>query len=308
VTSEQLPVTQESNNKLFSQTLIMTQTVGVVLPPPFPDHSQLPESDGTFVKNFQEHPQSILLTDSIGSVLQRIHPNGEYAIGQDCGIYWRETEPPENGAEAPDWFYVPGVPSLLDGKIRRSYVLWREYVAPLIAMEFASGSGKEERDKTPLAYREEGKVTKPGKFWVYEQIIRIFYYAIYEIKTGLLEVYRLMGANYEKMEANERGHYPIEPLGVELGLWQETYQNKTQLWLRWWDREENLLLIGKEEAEVERARAEKAEQALAEVEGMRINAIDRLLKLGLTLEQIAEVLSLSKEEVRERLETYNNEK
>ncbi|MBD2134709.1 Uma2 family endonuclease, partial [Sphaerospermopsis sp. FACHB-1094] len=27
-----------------------------------PDHTQLPESDGTFVKNFQEHPQSILLT------------------------------------------------------------------------------------------------------------------------------------------------------------------------------------------------------------------------------------------------------
>jgi hypothetical protein len=25
-----------------------------------PDHTELPESDGTFVKNFQEHPQSIL--------------------------------------------------------------------------------------------------------------------------------------------------------------------------------------------------------------------------------------------------------
>jgi hypothetical protein len=32
---------------------------------PFPDHTQLPESDGTFVKNFQEHPQSLLLTDTI---------------------------------------------------------------------------------------------------------------------------------------------------------------------------------------------------------------------------------------------------
>ena len=27
-----------------------------------PDHKQLPDSDGTFVKNFQEHPQSIVLT------------------------------------------------------------------------------------------------------------------------------------------------------------------------------------------------------------------------------------------------------
>jgi Uma2 family endonuclease len=117
----------------------------VALPPPFPDHTQLPESDGTFVKNFQEHPQSIILTDSITPVLQRQHPDGQYCIGQDCGIYWRETSPPEKGAVAPDWFYVPGVPPLLDGKIRRSYVFWREYVPPLIAIELASGNGSEER-------------------------------------------------------------------------------------------------------------------------------------------------------------------
>ena len=35
-----------------------------------PDHTQLPESDGTFVKNFQEHPQSVLLTSSILPVLK----------------------------------------------------------------------------------------------------------------------------------------------------------------------------------------------------------------------------------------------
>ncbi|MFN9536195.1 MAG: Uma2 family endonuclease, partial [Pseudanabaena sp.] len=74
-----------------------------------PDHKQLPESDGTFVKNFQEHPQSILLTDSIEPILRKAHTDGQYAIGQDSGIYWRMTEPPEKGAEAPDWFYVPNV-------------------------------------------------------------------------------------------------------------------------------------------------------------------------------------------------------
>ncbi|MGB5971197.1 MAG: hypothetical protein WA865_21005 [Spirulinaceae cyanobacterium] len=112
----------------------MTQSLEpTILPPPFPDHTQLPDSDDNFVKNFQEHPQSILLTDSVGPVLQRIHPDGEYTIAQDCGIYWRQTEPPEKGAEAPDWFYVPGVPPLLNGEIRRSYVLWREHLAPMIA-------------------------------------------------------------------------------------------------------------------------------------------------------------------------------
>lgn len=114
-----------------------------------PDHTQLPESDGTFVKNFQEHHQSILLTDSIKPILDKIHPDGQYAIGQDCGIYWRLTEPYLRGAEAPDWYYVPEVSPLLNGEVRRSYVLWQEYIAPLIVLEFVSGNGAEERDKTP---------------------------------------------------------------------------------------------------------------------------------------------------------------
>lgn len=246
------------------------------LPPQFPDHTQLPESDGTFGKNFQEHPQSIILTDSIASVLQRLHPDGQYCIGQDCGIYWRETDPPEKGAEAPDWFYVPSVPPRLDGKIRRSYVLWREYIPPLIAIELASGNGEEERDRTPLSRAGEREGTKPGKFWVYERVIRIPYYCIYEINNGKLEVYHLIDFSYQKMQPNERGHYPIPPLGVELGLWQGSYlNNPEQLWLRWWDLDGNLLLVGKEEAERERQRAEEAERKAAQLaERLRAMGID----------------------------------
>jgi hypothetical protein len=86
----------------MTEALTQNRLAPTELPPPFPDHTQLPESDGSFVKNFQEHPQSLILTDSLGTTLERIHPDGQYAIGQDCGIYWRETEPPERGAEAPD--------------------------------------------------------------------------------------------------------------------------------------------------------------------------------------------------------------
>lgn len=222
----------------------------VALPPPFPDHTQLPESDGTFVKNFQEHPQSLILTDSLGPVLQRLHPDGQYCIGQDCGIYWRETDPPEKGAKAPDWFYVPNVPPKLDGQIRRSYVLWREFFTPMIALEFASGNGEEERDKTPYE----------GKLWVYERVMRIPYYGIYEIRNAKLEVYHFVDGFYQQLTPNERGHYSIAPLEVELGLLQTTYQNQDFLWLRWWDLQGNLLLIGEERAEQERQRAEQERQ------------------------------------------------
>jgi Uma2 family endonuclease len=235
--------------------------------PAFLNHTQLPDEDGTFVKNFQEHPQSIILTDSIEPIVERLHPDGQYAIGQDCGIYWRETDPPERGAEAPDWFYVPNVPATLDG-FRRSYVLWPEHMAPFIALEFASGNGEFERDRTPLSVAADGTTTKPGKFWVYERIIRIPYYGIYEMRTGNLEVYHLIDFVYRRMEPNERGHYPIPVLDVELGLWQGSYQNQELLWLRWWDSQGNLLLTGSEQVEIERALVEQ-ERERAEQERER---------------------------------------
>jgi Uma2 family endonuclease len=252
------------------------------IPPQFPDHTQLPESDGTFVKNFQEHPQSIIITDSIIETLENLHPDGQYCIGQDCGIYWRETEPPEKGAVAPDWFYVPDVPPRLDGKIRRSYVLWREYIPPLIAIELASGNGDEERDTTPLPATGLREGVKPGKFWVYERIIRIPYYAIYEVNNGKLEVYHLVDFSYQKIQPNERGHYPILPLGVELGLWPGSFlNNPEQLWLRWWDLEGNLLLVGKEEAELQKQRAEQERQRAEQAEHKAAQLAERLRAMGI---------------------------
>jgi len=243
-----------------------------------PDHTQLPESDGTFVKNFQEHPQSLLLTDSIQPVLERHHPDGQYAIGQDSGIYWRLTDPPERGAEAPDWFYVPNVPPALDGKMRRSYVLWQEYVAPLIVLEFVSGSGAEERDRTPPS---QGQV---GKFWVYEQAIRVPYYGIYEVEKAQIEVYHLVDTAYQRMTLNDRGHYPIAPLGVELGIWQGRYQNVELPWLRWWDAEGQLLLTGDERAEQEQRRAD-LERQRADLEQQKRQQLTEQLR-SLTPDQL----------------------
>jgi Uma2 family endonuclease len=270
----------------------MSETlVDIAIPPHFPDHTQLPESDGTFVKNFLEHPQSIILTDSIIETLQNLYPDGQYCIGQDCGIYWRQADPPEKGSVAPDWFFVPGVPPRLEGKYRRSYVLWREHTPPLIAIELASDNGDEERDTTPLSSLGLWEDRKPGNFWVYEQIIRIPYYAIYEINQDKLDVYCLSNFSYQKIQPNERGHYPIPPLGVELGLWQGSYlNNPEQLWLRWWDSTGNLLLVGREEAHLAEQRTAQAEYETVQAKNETIQAERKAAQAERKAAQLAERL------------------
>ncbi|MGH2415139.1 MAG: Uma2 family endonuclease, partial [Microcystaceae cyanobacterium] len=137
--------------------------------------------------------------------------------------------------------------------------------APLIVLEFVSGDGKEERDNTPYQ----------GKFWIYEQVIRPAFYGIYEVKKASVEVYRWVAGRYEQINPNERGHYPIAPMGVELGIWQGYYLNAELPWLRWLDEVGNLLLTGEERALRERQRAEKAEQENARLrEQLRALGVD----------------------------------
>jgi Uma2 family endonuclease len=246
------------------------------IPTSLPDHRQLPESDGTFVKNFQEHPQSILLTDSIQSVLQRLHPDGQYCIGQDSGIYWRLIDPPEKGAEAPDWFYVPNVPPSLNGEMRRSYVLWQEYIPPLIVLEFVSGDGSAERDRTPWT----------GKFWVYEQVIRPAFYGIYDVSKASVEVYTLLSGTYQRLQPNQRGHFVIPALGVELGIWQGTYQNVDLPWLRWWNVDGELLLMGDERAQIADERAQIADERAQIAEAQLVQERDRAARLAAQLKAL----------------------
>jgi len=49
-------------------------------------------------------------------------------------------------------------------------------------------------------------------------------------------------------------------MGLYLGTWKGTKASHTGYWLRWWDREENLLPWAVEQIEQERQRAEQEYQ------------------------------------------------
>jgi Uma2 family endonuclease len=236
-------------------------------------HLDLPFEDPSVAKNYNEHPQAMLLTATIEPHLRQRHPDGQFSIGQDSYIYFDDTDPPVAGARAPDWFYVPGVPPMPEGEIRRSYVLWRERVPPVILIEFVSGDGSEEHDARPGV----------GKFWVYEQRIQAEYYAIFDPFRATLEVFRLIGGSYELVPANAHGHFPIVPMDVELGLWSGRFLNMDMTWLRWWGADGRLLATPEEQVEQERQRAaqehQRAEQEQRRAEAERQRAEQFAAKL-----------------------------
>ena len=229
--------------------------------------------DGKFVKNYRKYTQIMLLTETLVPVLDERFPDKKYCIGQDSDIYWRwDSDVPERGAEALDWFLVVGVPPTLDGKARHSYVMWKEFIAPVIALEFVSGDGSEERDKTAFN----------GKFWIYEQALRIPFYGIYEVEKGVIEMCHLVDGTYRPMMPNEAGRYVIEPLGVQLGIWHGVFLDLDLPWMRWWDAQGQLLPTSSERAESAEADAklfaEKLRQFKVSPEMLKNKTIKNKLK------------------------------
>ena len=151
--------------------------------------------------------------------------------------------------KAPDWFYARNVQPLSSQEIRRSYTPNLEGEVPAIVMEFSSASPNDEYSIKPTY--------PPGKWFFYEQVLRVPIYAVFEPATGVLEVYQLNSSGrYQVQQPDSNNRYWIEGVGLFLGVWQGTKAERTGYWLRWWDESGEMLLWGAEM--VERERQEKA--------------------------------------------------
>lgn len=236
-----------------------------------PTHLDLPETDGKPVENTFEQPQVALLTECLMPVLDRFHPDGSYLIGADTGIYWRISKQPLDGCKSPDWYYVPNVPRLLNGEFRRSYVLWQEYVRPLLVVEVVSGDGSEERDDTP----------ETGKFWVYERAIAAAYYAIWNPAARDLAVFELIRGRYHPVAPTDEGRYRIPPMEIDLGVWEGEFQGTDAVWLRPWDWRGHILPSREEQIEYHQRQRER-ERERADQERERADRLAaKLRELGL---------------------------
>lgn len=72
------------------------------------------------------------------------------------------------------------------------------------------------------------------KWEVYEQILGVPYYIVFDRYTNELQAFQLSGDRYRKIELTEsRVQMPTLELG--LALWLGEYRGKNRQWLRWYD-------------------------------------------------------------------------
>jgi Uma2 family endonuclease len=271
--------------------------------------------------------------------------------GTDLNLYYDVHHPLWH--KRPDWFLALGVPRLYDGKdLRASYVVWQEGVNPFVVVELLS-PGTENEDlgryaesrtddalgtSVPAVEPEispsNGQSTKavpPGKWQVYEQILRIPYYVVFSRYDNRLRAFRLVGGHYQEQNldaSNPRIWIPELDLG--LGLWEGEFDGIERSWLRWYDAQGNWTLTEAEhqqqraerqrqravqerqKAEQEQQRAEQQqqraeqEQQRAEQQQQRADAAEdqlrqvvmNLLQANLSVTQVANMTGLTEEQVR----------
>jgi Uma2 family endonuclease len=168
----------------------------------------------------------------------------------DLNLYY---DPQNTGwYKRPDWFLVAGVSRLYHGETSRSsYVIWDEQVPPVVIVEFLS-PGTEAEDLGPFAPKPSIRAAgrPPGKFTVYEQILKVPNYIVYNKENQQLRYFRLVNGQYqEQVLSVQNPRLWIPEINLGLGLWDGKFRGIDQSWLRWCDGQGNWQLT---EAEAER--------------------------------------------------------
>jgi Uma2 family endonuclease len=233
--------------------------------------------DDTPVDNLASAKQQRLLVEPLYSS----HPLGEriFLADANVGLFSILYHPPL----VPDMFLSLDVQPHQDwwAKQHRSYFFWEFGKPPELVVEIVSNrKGGEDIDKV----REYARM-------------RVLYYVIYDpnrqLSDRVLRAYRLDGVVYVEM---------AEPwfaeLGMGLKLWNGRYEDVEHEWLRWCDREGNLVPTGAELAAEAKGRAVEAEGRAAEAEHRAAEAERRAQTEAQARTEAEERIRLLEEQLR----------
>jgi Uma2 family endonuclease len=193
----------------------------------------------------------------------------------DLNLYYDVSHP--LWSKRPDWFLVLGRSRAeRQENLLLSYVIWQEGIAPFLIIELLSpGTAAQDLGQTLRAVDRP-----PTKWQVYEQILRVPYYVVFDRYENRFRLFQLVGGRYQEVTLTEPKFW-FADLELGLGVWQGTYQSTAGLWLRWYDAQGAWIPLPEERAEQEHQRAEQ-ERNRAEQEHQRAEQFAaRLRELGI---------------------------
>ncbi len=214
----------------------------------------------------------------------------DFFIGTDLNLYYDGRHP--QWYKRPDWFLALDVSiGNQQQDMRWSYVMWQEFVSPFLVIELLS-PGTEDED-LGRNIREIGK--PPIKWEVYERLLRVPFYGVFDRYENHLRLFALEQGQYQEMVLDqENPKFWFNELALGIGVWQGVYQGFEGRWLRWYDKNGEWIPTLIEQAETERS---VRTQAVAKL----MAAIPQLIGFGLTTEQVASSLGLTIAEVEQEI-------
>jgi len=240
----------------MSQPLVNTEDIAV------PDISNLVIEDDIPVDNFQSEKQQRLLVEPLYS--SQVLP-APFIVAANVGVFFAVKQEPL----VPDVFVSLGVqmPADWSQKRNRSYFVWEFGKVPEVVIEIVSNRVGNELTAKKDAYARMG----------------IAYYGVFDPLAQLQEPDQMDGKPL-RVFALTVGRYGelatpwLETMGVGLTLWEGDFEGQTGTWLRWCDRQNQVIPTGAERAEQEKQRADaasaRAERLAAQLKAMGVEIDD----------------------------------
>ncbi|MBW4669445.1 MAG: Uma2 family endonuclease [Cyanomargarita calcarea GSE-NOS-MK-12-04C] len=192
----------------------------------------------------------IAMNTLIRSLQEAWSERNDFFTGGNMFVYYNSAQARNRDFRGPDFFVVLDVDATVS---RQGWVVWDEGGRyPDVIVELMSPS--------------TAAVDTGIKKGIYERTFRTRDYFVFDpFDPASLQGWRLdANFRYQSIAPNEQGWLWSETLGFWLGTWQGTIDREIAVWLRFYDRAENLVPLPEEayvaQAEEERQRAEQEKQ------------------------------------------------
>lgn len=249
---------------MTSQQLLYTEDIVTEL-----DTSHLVIEDDTPVDNFQSEEQQRLLVEPLYS--SKILPS-PFLAAANVGLFYKLKGDPI----VPDVLLSLGVqrPEDFSQRQNRSYFVWEFGKHPEVCIEIVSNQEENELTLSKKA-QQEGK--KSCQKDIYAQV-SVPYYVVFDplqqiqgkddMNGSLLRVWTISPTGYTELTPSQGivvVGQPVwlEGVGLGLTLWEGQFEEEvTRLWLRWCDRDGQVIPTGAEGRDLERQRADRLAERL----------------------------------------------